>query len=120
MHKVFSQFGKAKKKKSTIQSLKTDKGKITDPTQISRYINNFYTDLYKSKQECTLEQCTQYLASVKTTKINENDMTKCEGLLTTQEVWESLTNMNNDMSPGNDRLTPAFFGKSSTPNCLTA
>ena len=78
---------------------------IIDISKINNQILQFYQNLFKEKQS-TSENCfNSLLNDLNIPSLNSEEMLSCEGNLTEQEIYKSLTSFKNNKSPGNDRLT---------------
>ena len=66
--------------------------------------------LKKYKQK-TAAQIKRFLNHINIQKLSEDKAKLCELDLSKEDFQDSLKNMQNDKSPGNDGLTKEFFNK---------
>ena len=57
----------------------------------------------------TSEDCESFLNKVFVPRLNDEDAIICEGDLNKLELLRALKSMQNNKSPGNDRLTKEFY-----------
>ena len=77
---------------------------LRDSQQINDVLYNIYQALFKEKQY--IEECIQiFLDKVTLSKLNENQILKCEVAITESELLKALTSMDNDKSPINDSIS---------------
>jgi len=91
-----------KKRKST--TLEGDK-EITNPSEILKKLENFYSDMFSAKSDLSEEQCANFLNNLETPRINDQEKESCEGLLANKECYESVKEMGNNKTPGMDGLS---------------
>ena len=83
---------------------------LNDSQQINDVLYNIYQALFKEKHY--IEECTQiFLDKVTLSKLNENQILKCEVSITESELLKALTSMDNDKSPINDSISKEFYLK---------
>ena len=101
---------KQNKTKSHVRKLINVSGEeITDQKLILEEIEIFYRNLYTSKSRKTERECLQYTAFINTPKLSDTDKLSCEGKLTLQNCWDTLSSMKSGKTPGNDGLTKEFY-----------
>ena len=82
---------------------------INDPSEILARVRDFYSNLYKRCGTKTEKECLQYQYDLNLPQLSDQDRNLCEGLLTKKECWNSLNDMKNEKSPGNDGLSNEFY-----------
>ena len=83
-----------------------DDNVITDKKTIVKEFNNFYKNLY-TKREVQDAAVSDLVTDLP--KLNDMQANQLEGLLTLDEIGESLQNMKNGKSPGSDGFPVEFF-----------
>ena len=89
--------------------MKTKEQKTSDPIEIIRVLKNFYSSLYTRRSNKTEDKCIAYLRNINIPKLTDDEKNVCEGKLTKMEIWYALNLMENNKSPGNDRLSKDFY-----------
>nr|XP_006819249.1 PREDICTED: uncharacterized protein LOC100371470 [Saccoglossus kowalevskii] len=98
---------KNNRKKSCIKQLKVERDKtIEQPNEILTEIKTFYSRLYSNKDSI---EATKFLNNTAIPVLAESSQAKCEGLLTSRDILDTLTSMKENKSPGNDGLTVEFY-----------
>ena len=69
----------------------------------------FYETLFRNTSANTSEDCESFLNEFFAPKLNYEDARICEGDLNELELLKALKSMQNNKSPGNDRLTKEFY-----------
>ena len=72
-------------------------------------LEEFYKDLYKTKNDPPDELLNAFLQNPKIPKLSPDRAATCEGKLTENECYESLNSFKENKSPGNDGLTLEFY-----------
>ena len=108
--KYFLNLEKCNQVKCHIRKLISDSGNvINDPSEILSSIKDFYATLYKCRSTKNERKCVEYIHSLNIPKLSEAERNSCDGLLTKKECWETLSEMKNDKSPGNDGLAKELY-----------
>ena len=74
-----------------------------------RKLNTYYSSLYARKSIKTEKECLDYLADINSPILTNEEQHLCEGQLTPMEVFDALSNMQANKTPGNDGLTKEFY-----------
>ena len=82
---------------------------ITEFNEVQNELKRFYKNLYAKQSLKTEKDCLEYLSKLNAPKLRESDRSICEGKLTLNECWLTLSFMKNGKSPGNDGLTKEFY-----------
>ena len=82
---------------------------IFDQKEILKETKQFYENLYTEPNNVVDFDLSEQLAGCSVKTINENQKKDIEGLLQYNEVTDTLKNMKNDKSPGNDGFTSIFY-----------
>ena len=88
-------------------SLENENGEmIYDNKEILQETKSFYEKLYSVKQvvDVDLEGIINEIPS-----LDQEESDELEGLITYEEIWRALKNMNNNKSPGSDGYTTEFY-----------
>ena len=72
-------------------------------------IKDFYATLYKCRSTKHERKCLECIHSLNIPKHSEAERNSCEGRLTKKECWETLSEMKNGKSPGNDGLAKELY-----------
>ena len=91
-----------------IRKLAVNNQEIKHQNKIQNELLFFYETLFKNKSSNTSEDCKSFLNEVSVPKLNYEDAMICEGDLNELELLKTLKSMQNNKSPGNDRLTKEF------------
>ena len=94
---------------NTIKSLINDKKQISGIHNINSHILSFSKDLFHDKTRCNIETCRSFLKDIDTPYLTNEQRKLCEGKLTENEIFDALTVIDNNKSPGNDGLTKEFY-----------
>ena len=94
---------------SVIHKVISNEQEITDISKINNHILQFYQNLFKEKQSTSENRFNSLLNDLNIASLNSEEMLFCEGNLTEQEIYKSLTSFKNNKSPGNDGLTKEFY-----------
>ena len=105
-----------------MHSLIIDNTETHDQVTIMRKLNTYRSSLYTRKSIKTEKECLDYLADINTPIVTNEEQHLCEGQLMPVEVFDTLSNMQANKTPGNDSLSKEFylaFFDISCPNLLT-
>ena len=106
--KFFVDLEKRKAISKTIDSLRSAKGEIlTDPEAILSEQVKLYTELYR--EEGIDEAAQDIVLDNLDNKLSTDDINKCDGLLSFEEVTKAIKVFTNNKSPGHDGLTAEFY-----------
>ena len=92
-----------------INSVIINQDEITDQDEINKQIFPFYQSLFSRKAQFQTDKTVAYLENIPLPKLTNEQTLICEGILSEDEVFESLKSMENNKSPGNDRLSKEFY-----------
>ena len=81
----------------------------TDPIEMIEAQAKFESELNKSKSANTKETILTLLDNIKTPKLNQEEKTICDGVLTIEECYGTLKTFNANKTPGNDGLSVEFY-----------
>ena len=81
---------------------------MQDQVPIMRKLNTYYSSLYARKSIKTEKECLDYLADINLPILTNEEQHLCEGQLTPMEVFDALSNMQANKTPGNDSLSKEF------------
>ena len=94
---------------SAVHKVISNEQEITNISKINNHILEFYQNLFKEKQSTSENRFNSLLNDLNIPSLNSEEMLSCEGNLTEQEIYKSLTRFKNNKSPGNDGLTKEFY-----------
>ena len=72
-------------------------------------IRNFFVDKYSRKISKTSKDCSEFLRTIDLPSLTSDEAGPCGNLLTNEEIWNALNEMQNNKSPGNDGLPSEFY-----------
>ena len=88
---------------------KANEQETSDPVETIRSMKNFYLSLYTRPSNKTEDECIAYLRNINIPKLIDDERNVCEGKLTKIEIWNALTSVGNNKSPGNDGLSKDIY-----------
>ena len=106
--KYFSNLEKKQTERKSISQLNIKGKVVTKQSDILKSEADFYTNLYKEKDQSENESVYNFF-NQNMTKLNDNELNQCEGMLTEYECGIALKQMQNNKSPGSDGITTEFF-----------
>ena len=74
-----------------------------------RKLNTYYSSLYARKSIKTEKECLDYLADINSPILTNEEQHLCERQLAPVEVFDALSNMQANKTPGNDGLSKEFY-----------
>ena len=110
--KYFLNLEKQKAVRNTIKMLKKSPeidSSITNPKGITKEIRQFYSNLFKKKENQSAENCKDFLNNLDLPKISEDLNEILKKPLTIEEIKCALMTSSKGKSPGNDGLGFEFF-----------
>ena len=108
-NKFFLGLEKNKAKRKHITTILKNNGKYTsDKDEILKEQVYFYTHLYSDK-EISENKINKYLEKSRVTQLSKEYSTECEGLLTVDELTDTVFKMQLNKSPGSDGLSVEFY-----------
>ena len=108
-NKYFYNLEKSNKSKTHVRSLINDNTETHDQVTIMRKLNTYYSSLYTRKSIMTEKECLDYFADINSPILTNEGQHLCEGQLTPVEVFDALSNMQSNKTPGNDCLSKEFY-----------
>ena len=81
----------------------------TDQTYILECIGKFYETLFKKRKQKSAVEIKGFLRHLNIRKSSEDKRKLCEENLAGKDLSDSLKNMKNDKSPGNNGSTKEFY-----------
>ena len=94
---------------SVVRKVISNEQEITDISKINNHILQFYQNLFTEKQSTSENRFNTLLNNLNIPSLNSEEILSCEGNLTEQEIYKSLTSFKDNKSPGNDGLTKEFY-----------
>ena len=94
---------------SVVRKVIFNEQEIRGISKINNHILQFYQNLFKEKQNTSENRFNNVLNDLNISSLNSEEVLSCEGNLTEQEIYKSLTSFKNNKSPGNDGLTKEFY-----------
>ena len=98
-----------------ITKIKTENEVITNPKDILEEGRKYYMNLYSDDNRNSIDGLPVnlieegFLNSTSLPKLNENQKSQCEGLMTESELLKSIKTLKNGKTPGTDGLTAEFY-----------
>ena len=94
---------------NTIRKAIHDAHEITDHQKLNNHIFSFYKKLFEERLQYDSKKLLKFLKDIPFPSLTEEQKKNCEGELMEKEIYQSLINMGNNKSPGNDGLTKKFY-----------
>ncbi len=100
---------KRNRKRNNIVSLKINDNITNNPSDISKYVYSFYSNIYKSN--FNINDCEKFITLIKsfTPSISEQFQQTCEEPITKLEILEAIKSMSKGKSPGIDGIPVEFY-----------
>ena len=122
--KYFCNLEKSRGKRKIITSLIKDSSVVlTEQNDIIEEQVSFYKNMYSKKAlaENVIESTDKFIEKETFPRLDENDVTLCEGLVSLNETTAALKKLNNGSAPGSDGITIEFvkFFWSKLSNVIT-
>ena len=108
--KYFCNLEKQKYTSKVVNKVRTSNRMITNQQDILKELKSFYKNLLQSKRN--KDQAVNknpILDDSNIKKLSRMEQTKCEGLISENEIKKVLINMKNGKSPGTDGYTAEFY-----------
>ena len=83
-----------------VRKVISNEQEITDISKMNNHILEFYLNLFKEKQSTSENRFNSLLNDFNILSLNSKLPLNCEGNLTKQEIYKSLTSFKNNKSPG--------------------
>ena len=96
--------------KNITSLLNTNGAQISEPNEILEYITMFYKNLYAPVSEKKFESINE-CTFASDTKLNQSDSDMLDKPITENDLYESLSDLPNNKTPGSDGLTVEFYKK---------
>ena len=118
--KFFLNQAKQNNRKTTIRRLNIGEGEqkkeITDPNEILKELEQFYTELYTSRtSEETIQKMDEWIRDLDTKKLipklSEDNRLKLESGITKEKIEKTLKTLGKNKTPGSDGITYEFYQK---------
>ena len=110
--KYFFNLEKRNTKLSTISVLANEDGsEIKYQNNQNHEIHNFYKKLFSENNNVSPENCNLYFENYEMKSLTSGEQELCNKLLSVNELYESLKEMDDWNSPGNDGLSSEFYKK---------
>ena len=108
--KYFCNLEKQNYTSKVVNKVRTSNRMITNQQDILKELKSFYKNLLQSKRN--KDQAVNknpFLDDSNIKKLSRMEQTKCEGLISENEIKKVLINMKNGKSPGTDGYTAEFY-----------
>ena len=107
--KFFLNLEKKNAIQGTIRKLLVDNKDVTSSAKIYEELHCFYKSLYAKKSVIEGDNVESLLNVLSIPKLKIEDVNICEGNLSESELFDALTSIQNNKSPGNDGITKEFY-----------
>jgi len=111
--KYFLKLETSKTKRTSVRRLiNADEKLVLNSKSIMKELEDFYISLYKNSESTDCDRRFQdFLNGVDIPKLNDDQKNLCEGLLSNNECFNSLSKFPNGKTPEIDGLTPELHKK---------
>ena len=92
-----------------VHSVIINQDDVTDQSEINKQIFFFYQPLFLHKVQNQTFKIETYLENIPLPKLTNEQTLSCEGIISGAEVFKTLKSMENNKSPGIDRLSKEFY-----------
>ena len=82
---------------------------VLNQKEVLSEIEKFYKNLFSNKNETSSESCKNFLQTLDTPSLNEEEQTAMGNDITENELFNALSEMQDGKSPGNDGLSAKFY-----------
>ena len=107
--KFFLNLQKKRGNQNRICKLTIDEKETEGDVEIFKKIKSFYESLFKSQSFKNVDEIEKLLYGLTTPSLNNDQINFCEKDLPETDLYNAIKNMQNNKSPGNDRLTKEFY-----------
>ena len=107
--KFFLNLEKTQAHQNKIRNILINGNEITDQKEVNNGLFAFYNNLFKNDKRRSRYDTTQFLSSIQVPCLTVEQSTKCEFLISEEELICALKNMSKNKSPGNDGLIKEFY-----------
>ena len=80
--------------------INSDSQQVSDETEIGQKLKQFYSSLYKRHSNKPVDECMSYLANMNIPRLTDEEQSSCEGKLTENECWITLSSTGNKGARG--------------------
>ena len=108
-NKYFLNLEKRNAKASTITKLTDNDKVVTNHKEVLTDIEKYYTNLFTNNNKNTNTTCRSFLEILETPRLTEEDQIALSDHITINELHNTLLQMADEKSPGNDGLTCEFY-----------
>ena len=111
-NKYFLNLEKYRAKLASINKIINDDGQeVLDSKGIQNELRLFYSNLFTNRCNINQTECRNLLNTIELRTLNVDDIAICSKILSEQELYDSLKDMKENKSPGNDGLSSEFYKK---------
>ena len=94
---------------SQIHSVIINQDEITDQDEMNKQIFYFYQSLFSRKVQFCPDKIEAHLERIPLPKLTNEQTLSCEGIISEDEVFNSLKSIESNKSSGNDELSKKFY-----------
>ena len=109
MYYILLKVGKHRASQSHIRLVNINEDEIADQDKKNEQILSFYQSLFPRKVQNQTDKIEAYLELIPLGKLTNEQALSCEGILSEDEVFQSLRSIKNNKSRGNYGLSKEFY-----------